>query len=178
MLSRKIALALLLAAVMLGASGCKKHTVHAAPPVPQPAPPAEPAPTPTPTPPEPKPEPKPEAPPEAPPASPPVAPTPKPAPVKPKPDPVKPAPPQLTPGLSAEEQATAERRTHQDINAAERNLQAAYGKQLNTAQHDLVEKIRGFLAQAREAIRASDWVRARNLAQKARVLSVELINSL
>jgi outer membrane biosynthesis protein TonB len=175
--SRKILLALLLAAVAFGASGCKKHTVHAAPPVPQPAPPAEPAPTPAPMP--APPEPKLEAPPEAPPASPPVAPAPKPAPLKPRPDPVKPAPPpQLTPGLSAEEQAAAERRTNEDINSAERNLQAAYGKQLNAPQHDLVEKIRGFLAQAREAIRASDWVRARNLAQKARVLSVELLNSL
>ncbi len=71
----------------------------------------------------------------------------------------------------------AERRTYEDINAAERNLQLAYGKQLNTAQHDLVEKIRGFLGQAREAIRAGDWVRARTLAQKAQVLSVELANS-
>jgi len=72
----------------------------------------------------------------------------------------------------------AERRTNEDINAAERNLQLAYGKQLNTGQHDLVEKIRGFLGQARESIRAGDWVRARTLAQKAQVLSVELVHSL
>ena len=172
MSSRKIALALLLFAVMLGASGCKKRTVHAGPPVPPMAPPAEPAPA-NPTP----PATKPETPPEAQPAPPPVAPTPKP-PAKPRLDPPKPAPPQISPGMTAEEQAQAERRTNEGINAAERNLQAAYGRQLNAAQHDLVEKIRGFLAQAREAIRASDWVRARNLAQKARVLSVELINSL
>ena len=82
------------------------------------------------------------------------------------------------PGLSPEEQATAEQRTRNEIKAAERSLQAAYGKQLNTAQHDLVEKIRGFLAQAHEAMRASDWVRARNLAQKAHVLSVDLLHSL
>ncbi len=174
MRNRQTALVLLLCAVILGASGCKKRTAHAAPPVPAPAPPAEPAPA-TPAPPEPKSEPQPEPAPAAPPVTPPPA---KPAPVKPRPDPPKPAPPQISPGLSPEEQATAERRTREDINAAEHNLQAAYGKQLNAAQHDLVEKIRGFLGQAREAIRASDWVRARNLAQKARVLSVELIQSL
>ena len=162
--SHKIALALLLAAT-LAVSGCKKRTVHAA----TPAPPAEPAPTP---------EPKPETPP-APSLSPaPISPPAKPAPAKPRPDPAKPAPPQISPGLSPQEQAAAERATNEDINVAERNLQAVYGKQLNAAQHDLVEKIRGFLGQAREAMRASDWVRARNLAQKARVLSTELLNSL
>ena len=173
MRSRQTALVLLLCAVIFGASGCKKRTVHAAPPVPPPAPPAEPAPA-TPAPPEPKPEPQPEPVLAPPPVTPPPA---KPAPIKPRPDPPKPAPPQISPGLSPEEQAAAERRTGEDINVAERNLQAAYGKQLSAAQHDLVEKIRGFLGQAREAIRASDWVRARNLAQKARVLSAELIQS-
>ena len=166
--SHKIALALLLAAT-LAVSACKKRTVHAATPVPSPAPPAETTSTP---------EPKPETPP-APSLSPaPVSPPAKPAPAKPRPDPAKPAPPQISPGLSAQEQAAAERVTKEDINVAERNLQAVYGKQLNAAQHDLVEKIRGFLGQAREAMLASDWVRARNLAQKARVLSTELLNSL
>ncbi len=54
----------------------------------------------------------------------------------------------------------------------------AYGKTLSAAQSDLVEKIHAFLGQAREALRASDWVRARNLAQKAKVLSIELAGSL
>ncbi len=67
---------------------------------------------------------------------------------------------------------------NEDISLAERNLRAASGKQLNAAQLDLLEKIRGFLVQAREASRAGDWLRARNLAQKAQVLSNELVNSL
>jgi outer membrane biosynthesis protein TonB len=175
--SRQTAIALLLFAVLLGASGCQKRTVHAATPAPPPAPPLEPVPDPTPSiliPPPPL-----ETTPEPAPASPPVAPAPKPAPVKPHADAPKPAPPpQISPGLSPQEQATAEQRTRNDIDAAERNLRGAYGKQLNTAQHDLVEKIRGFLAQAHEAMRASDWVRARNLAQKAHVLSVDLLRSL
>ena len=180
------ALVSLLCVLALTSSGCKKRTVHAAPPVVTTAPPAaEPAATPLaalpPT------DTKPETPPETPRApepSSPVATPPKPVPAKPRPTPpeppppAKPAPPQISPRLSPEEQAAAERHTNEDISTAERNLQVAYGKQLNSAQQDLVEKIRGFLGQAREAMRASDWVRARNLAQKAQVLSVELVKSL
>ncbi len=172
--SHKIALALLLAAT-LAVSGCKKRTVHAATPAPPPAPPAESVPTL-----EPKPEtpPAPSPSPASSPSSAPVSPPAKPATTKPRPDPAKPAPPQISPGLSPQQQAEAEHATKEDINVAERNLQAVYGRQLNAAQHDLVEKIHGFLGQAHEAMRASDWVRARNLAQKAHVLSTELLNSL
>ncbi len=161
----RAALAFLLLLLAIGISGCKKRTVHAAPPAPAPANPQPTAPNP------PASESKPETPESAP--SPPTLVVPP-----PKTIPPKPAPPQISPRLSPEEQAAAERKTYEDIGTAERNLQVAYGKQLNAAQHDLVEKIRGFLGQAHEAIHASDWVRARNLAQKAVVLSVELINSL
>lgn len=180
MSGRNIAIALLLCALALGTSGCRKRRVHAAPPAIIPAPPVEPAP-------EPKPAPKPETKPETVPAPPPAVSVPpaKHAPVKPHPAPPvepapepKPAPPHLSPRLSPEEQVEAERRTNRDIAQAEQNLQVAYGRTLNSAQQDLVEKIRGFIGQAREAMRASDWVRARNLAQKAQVLSVELVNSL
>jgi len=167
---RQPAVILLLCILALVVSGCKKRTVHAAPPAVNTAPPEEPAsPAAAPA------EVKPETPSETPPA-----PATTPAPVAPpaKPAPPRPVPPQISPQISPEEQAAAERRTYEDTRVAERNLQVAYGKQLNAAQHDLVEKIRGFLGQAREAMRASDWVRARNLAQKARVLSVELANSL
>lgn len=169
---RTTAMALLLGALTLTASGCHKRTVSAAPSADAPSPTSAPLPA---APPEKKMDasPQPNAPPPAL-----VVPPAKPAPASPAPAPPKPAPPQISPQLTPEEQAVAERSTNADINAAESNLERAYGKQLNTAQHDLVEKIRGFLGQAREAIRASDWVRARNLARKAQVLSVELINSL
>jgi len=49
---------------------------------------------------------------------------------------------------------------------------------LNAAQQDLVGKIRSFADQSRDASKAGDWARAQNLAQKARLLSVELLNSL
>ena len=60
---------------------------------------------------------------------------------------------------------------------ARKNLQAARGKQLNAAQQDLVDKIGSFLAQSLDASKGGDWSRAQNLAQKARLLSVELVNS-
>lgn len=56
-------------------------------------------------------------------------------------------------------------------------MQLANGRQLNAAQKDLIEKINGFLAQAHEAIVSDDWVRAQNLADKAQVLSSELVKS-
>ena len=64
-----------------------------------------------------------------------------------------------------------------DTTTAEKNLQETSGKQLNAAQQDLVGKIRSFLAQSRDASKDGDWARAQNLAQKARLLSAELINS-
>jgi outer membrane biosynthesis protein TonB len=179
----RAAMLLLLCAISLVGLGCHKRTVQAAPPVSNPAPPSDTTPPPTT---EPKPTPPPETPP-APTPEPPtlVVPTPKPTPVKPHPTPVEPPPPtpkpdapQISPQLTPAEQAEAERQTKKDIDTSENNLQVAYGKQLNATQHDLMEKIRGFLGQSREAIRASDWVRAKNLAQKARVLSVELLKSL
>ncbi len=94
-----------------------------------------------------------------------------------RPSPKAEPPPQIAPQLSPRQQAEATRSTTDDIRVAERNLQAASGKQLKASQKDLVDKIQGFLSQAREAIRADDWVRAQNVAHKAQVLSVELIRS-
>lgn len=85
--------------------------------------------------------------------------------------------PLISPQLSPGDQASYERKTGEDIGMAEKNLQSAQGKQLNAAQQDLVDKIRSFLGQAREASKSRDWARAQNLAQKARLLSIELANS-
>lgn len=85
--------------------------------------------------------------------------------------------PQISPQLSPGDQAAYERKTGEDTSVAEKNLQETSGKQLNAAQQDLVGKIRSFLSQSRDASKDGDWVRAQNLAQKARLLSVELVNS-
>jgi len=172
-------------------SGCAEKQVHAAaPPAPVPmeavrpmttapdtdaTPPAEHAAVAAPTlPPAPTPEPPVAIPATKPPA--PRKPTTEPTPADAAPSHL-PAP-QISPQLSPGDEAADQRKTTEDISVAESNLQQTDGKRLNTAQSDLTEKIRSFLQQSRDASRNGDWERARNLAQKARLLSVELINSL
>ena len=86
--------------------------------------------------------------------------------------------PQISPQLSPGDQASLQHKTQEDIGAAQRNLQQSYGRVLSAAQHDLVEKIQSFLSQSQEASKAGDWARAQNLSQKARLLSVERVDSL
>lgn len=181
----KISSMLLVCGLLVASAGCRKRTVMAAPPViiaPTPSETEPAAGTPVET----KAEPARETPPSTTPSP---APAPKPAPHRtnpapnaappenPAPTPPKTPAPQISPQLSPGDQATYERKTNEDIVAAEKNLQQAYGRELNTSQHDLAEKINSFLGQAREAMRVSDWARASTLAQKAHVLSTELVNS-
>jgi hypothetical protein len=86
--------------------------------------------------------------------------------------------PQISPQLSPGDQASLQRKTNEDIGVAQKNLQQSSGRVLSAAQHDLVEKIQSFLTQSGEAGKAGDWARAQNLSQKARLLSVELVDSL
>jgi hypothetical protein len=190
--SQKLAAVLSLTLALLGGAGCHRQRVQAAAPPPAPLPKnASPQPAPTPpstntpapenkpaetageTPANPAPEspaPKPATPrPHVTPASPPIAETP-PAP--------RPVPPQIRPRLSPEQVAEYKRKTNEAIAEAEKNLQSVYGRPLNESQRDLVEKIRGFLSQAHEAADSEDWGRAANLAEKARLISLELVNSL
>ncbi len=92
--------------------------------------------------------------------------------------PARTPPPQISPQLSPGDQASMRRTTDEDTNVAQKNLRQANGKVLNAAQQDLVEKIRSFLAQSEDAGKGGDWSRAQTLAQKARLLSVELVESL
>jgi hypothetical protein len=90
----------------------------------------------------------------------------------------RPPAPQISPQLSPGDQDVYQHRTNEDISVAEKNLQQASGRQLSSAQRDLTEKIRSFVSQSRQAGQDGDWTRAQNLAQKARLLSSELIDSL
>ena len=109
---------------------------------------------------------------------PPRRPTPEPPTSEANAEAVKPAPPQITIQLSPGDQANFERMTADDLSVSDRNLQQAQRRTLNAAQQDLVGKIRSFADQSRDASKGGDWARAQNLAQKARLLSVELLNSL
>lgn len=82
--------------------------------------------------------------------------------------------PQLTPGQSS----ALREETEQNLRVAERNVTAASRRRLNATQSDLASKVKGFISDAREAGRAGDWPRARDLAKKAQVLSDELANTL
>jgi hypothetical protein len=90
----------------------------------------------------------------------------------------KPDTPRIVPGLSAQESASLQQETDRNLSSAEHNLTASAGKSLNATQADLASKVRSFISDAREAGRAGDWARARDLANKAQVLSEELVGSL
>jgi hypothetical protein len=90
----------------------------------------------------------------------------------------KPEMPQIVPELSAQESSALQQETQQNLDRAERNIATASGRTLNATQTDLASKIRGFIGDAREAGKAGDWARARDLSKKAEVLSSELVNSL
>jgi hypothetical protein len=167
-------------------AGCGRNIVRAASP--SVATPPQPEPRPTASAPEPaaQPVPAPEIPQPAPalapsPAVEPQPPRPRPAPAAAAPEPAAPspavAPPQISPALTTADQQRLTRLATDQIRVAERNLQTATGRRLNSVQDDLYQKVQGFLSQAHEAIRANDWVRAQNLAEKAQVLSSELVKS-
>jgi iron uptake system EfeUOB component EfeO/EfeM len=82
--------------------------------------------------------------------------------------------PTIAPGLTTEELKTAKAETQQNLDMVEKNLTLAWGKTLNATQQDLVSKVRGFVENAREAVRSGDWERAKNLSKKAKVLSGQL----
>jgi hypothetical protein len=87
------------------------------------------------------------------------------------------AAPQMSPQLSPEALTALQQKAQSQVAATEKNLLQAAGRQLSPAQHDESEKVRSFLSQAQLAASASDWVLASNLAEKAYVLSVDLLNS-
>ncbi len=89
----------------------------------------------------------------------------------------RPDAPMIVPQLSAEESAAAQKQTKENLAIAQRNLAASRGRSLSATQADLAGKIRSFIEDAGKAAGAGDWVRARNLAQKAQVLSEALARS-
>jgi hypothetical protein len=90
----------------------------------------------------------------------------------------KPREPVIVPDLSSGEMEAAKADAQASLNVAERNLEATRGKALNAAQADLASKVRGFMEAVREAMKDSDWERAKTMAKKAEVLSRELAGGL
>lgn len=110
------------------------------------------------------------------------APPPRPPAEQPSPQPVAeashPPAPQISPQLSQQAQQVLERQMNDDLGFAERNLERANGRRLNPAQQALWGTARSFVQQARDAGRNGDWGRAQNLSHKARLASIDFVNSL
>jgi len=84
----------------------------------------------------------------------------------------------LVPELSPQETAAAKEETAESIRIVERNMATMRRRKLSPAQADVLSKVIGFIAEAREAGGNGDWARARNLAKKAQILSNDLVASL
>jgi hypothetical protein len=89
-----------------------------------------------------------------------------------------PAAPQISPQISASDQSQLQQQANQYVATTTQNLHHADGRDLNATQKDMVDKIRGWLDQAQQAIQTSDWERAKNLSEKAYLLSLDLLKTL
>ena len=92
--------------------------------------------------------------------------------------PERPSAPQISPQISPSDQSQLQQQANQLITSTQQNLHRSDGRQLNSTQKDMVDKIRGFLAQAQDAITTADWERAKKLSDKAYLLSLELVKTL
>lgn len=90
----------------------------------------------------------------------------------------RPAAPQISPQISPSDQSQLQQQTNKLIASAQQNLHRFDGRQLNSTQKDMVDKIRGFLTQAHDAMGTSDWERATRLSEKAYLLSLDLLKTL
>lgn len=90
----------------------------------------------------------------------------------------KPEVPVIAPQLTPAETDAARQQMASSLSIAESNLARSKDRALNSTQSDLASKIKGFISDARSAEHDGDWMRARSLATKARVLSEELVASL
>jgi len=86
--------------------------------------------------------------------------------------------PIIAPEVPTQEMEAAKTDSERSLDAAEKNLAMASGRNLNPIQQDLASKVRGFSDNAREAMKSGDWLRAKNLSKKAEVLSAQLASSL
>jgi hypothetical protein len=79
-------------------------------------------------------------------------------------------------GNADTEQASQERATAEQLAAAtEENLKKIAGRTLSSGQQDMLNQIKQFMGQSKEAVAAGDLERGRNLANKAHLLSEELV---
>jgi hypothetical protein len=71
--------------------------------------------------------------------------------------------------------AASERSTEELTAATEENLKKISGRQLSSAEQETLAQIKQFMEQSKQAVAAGDAERGHDLAQKARLLSDEMI---
>jgi hypothetical protein len=82
---------------------------------------------------------------------------------------------QLSPGISQQQAAQQRQRIQQALASTDANLQKLSATQLTPDRQETVGQIRKFMQQSREASKSGDLQRAENLAQKAQLLSNDLV---
>jgi hypothetical protein len=88
------------------------------------------------------------------------------------------AAPQIVPTLSPSEQQNYQRQTDSDASFAQQVLAQAEKHQLDPQQRGWRDLVQSYLKQSQDAEKAGDWAAAQNFAQKARLTSTQLLNSL
>jgi hypothetical protein len=89
--------------------------------------------------------------------------------------PIPPTPP-LEPVISPAQRSTWSEEIASSLQKAEQNAAALGSRNLNGSQKRELARIQSFIRQAREAERVHDFITARTLAQRAYVLSQDLVN--
>jgi hypothetical protein len=82
---------------------------------------------------------------------------------------------QLIGGKGAEQTSKQRSTTDRLLESTEDNLKKVAGRQLSASQQEMVNQIQQFIQQSKAAVSAGDVERGRNLAQKAHLLSDELV---
>jgi outer membrane biosynthesis protein TonB len=93
--------------------------------------------------------------------------------VKPEPEPSSPSG-TISPSISSSDASQEQNTTDQLLQKTENNLNGIK-RQLSPDEQALVNQIRDYMKQSREATKQNDLVRARNLAVKAQLLCDELV---
>ena len=88
------------------------------------------------------------------------------------------APPRLSPQVSTDQEKRLVDEATFKIQEAERTLLSIDERKLTSDQQETFQTIQSFLTQAKAALSRKDFPRAINLAQKAQVLSDELLRAL
>ena len=113
---------------------------------------------------------------------PPPPPSPAPPPVKEKKEKKEkeeppPPPPVLSSQVGREEEEQLRQKAEDRIRGAEYMVGQIDAKKLVTDQQEILTTIRSFLSKAKEALAIKDFLRASNLADKAKTLAEELLRT-